>query len=89
MAKTSIKARDRKKEKLIARYAARRKALKEAGDWVALDKLPRSSSPVRLHNRCKMTGRPRGFLRKFGVCRITFRDMASQGKIPGITKSSW
>jgi len=89
MAKTSIKARDRKKEKLVKKYAARRKALKEAGDWVALDKLPRSSSPVRLHNRCKITGRPRGYLRKFGVSRIAFRDMASQGKIPGITKSSW
>jgi small subunit ribosomal protein S14 len=89
MAKTSIKARDRKKERLVAKYAARRKALKEAGDWVALDKLPRSGSPVRLHNRCKMTGRPRGYLRKFGVCRITFREMASMGKIPGITKSSW
>ena len=89
MAKTSIKARELKREKLVARYAARRKALKEAGDWEALDKLPRNASPVRLHNRCKLTGRPKGYMRKFGISRIAFRDMASQGKIPGITKSSW
>ena len=89
MAKTSIKARELKREKLVARYAARRKALKEAGNWEALDKLPRNASPVRLHNRCKLTGRPKGYMRKFGISRIAFRDMASQGKIPGITKSSW
>jgi small subunit ribosomal protein S14 len=89
MAKTSIKARELKRERLVARFAARRKALKEAGDWAALDKLPRNGSPVRLHNRCKLSGRPRGYIRKFGVSRIAFRDMASQGKIPGITKSSW
>ena len=89
MAKTSIKARELKREKMVARYAARRKALKEAGDWEALDKLPRNASPVRLHNRCKLTGRPKGYMRKFGISRIAFRDMASQGKIPGITKSSW
>ena len=89
MAKTSIKARGLKRELMVARYAAKRKELKEAGDWAALDKLPRNASPVRLKNRCKLSGRPRGFLRKFGISRIAFRDMASQGKIPGITKSSW
>ncbi len=89
MAKNSIKARELKRERLVARYAAKRKALKEAGEWEALDRLPRNASPVRLHNRCKLSGRPRGFIRKFGISRIAFRDMASQGKIPGITKSSW
>jgi small subunit ribosomal protein S14 len=74
---------------LVARYAAKRKALKEAGDYDALDKLPRNASPVRLHNRCKLTGRPKGYMRKFGVCRNVFREMASEGKIPGVTKSSW
>jgi small subunit ribosomal protein S14 len=89
MAKESIKARDRKREKAVAKYAAKRKALKEAGDLIGLDKLPRNSSPVRLHNRCKLTGRPRGYMRKFGISRVTFREMASDGKIPGVTKSSW
>ncbi|TAF64555.1 MAG: 30S ribosomal protein S14 [Cytophagales bacterium] len=89
MAKESIKARERKRERLVARYAAKRKALKEAGDYEALDKLPKNASPVRLHNRCKLTGRPRGYIRKFGICRNTFREMASQGKIPGVTKASW
>ncbi len=89
MARESIKARDRKKEKLVAKYAAKRKALKEAGDWVGLDKLPRNSSAVRLHNRCKLTGRPKGYIRKFGISRVTFREMAGQGKIPGIKKASW
>ncbi len=89
MARESIKARERKREKLVARYAAKRKALKEAGDYVGLDKLPRNSSPVRLHNRCRMTGRPKGYMRKFGISRVTFREMASQGKIPGVTKASW
>ena len=89
MARESIKARERKRERLVARYAAKRKALKEAGDWVGLDKLPRNSSRVRLHNRCKMTGRPKGYMRKFGISRVTFREMASAGKIPGVTKSSW
>jgi small subunit ribosomal protein S14 len=89
MAKLSIIARDKKKEKLVARYAAKRKALKQAGDWTALDKLPRNSSAVRLHSRCKLTGRPRGYMSKFGVCRNQFRQMASDGKIPGITKASW
>jgi len=89
MAKESIKARERKRKQLVAKYAEKRAKLKEAGDWVGLDKLPRNSSPVRLHNRCKITGRPRGYMRKFGICRVLFREMASEGKIPGITKASW
>jgi small subunit ribosomal protein S14 len=89
MAKLSIIARTKKKEKLVAQYAAKRKALKEAGDWIGLDKLPRNASPVRLRNRCKLTGRPRGYIRRFGICRNVFRLMASEGKIPGVTKSSW
>jgi small subunit ribosomal protein S14 len=89
MAKLSVIARDRKKEALVKRYAAKRKALKEAGDWEGLDKLPRNSSAVRLHSRCKLTGRPRGYMRKFGLCRNQFRQMASDGKIPGLTKASW
>lgn len=89
MARESVKARERKREKLVARYAAKRAELKAAGDYEALDKLPRNSSKVRLHNRCKLTGRPKGYMRKFGISRVTFRDMASEGKIPGVTKSSW
>jgi len=89
MARESIKARERKRERLVAKYAAKRKALKEAGDYVGLDKLPRNSSRVRLHNRCRMTGRPKGYMRKFGISRVTFREMASEGKIPGVTKASW
>ena len=89
MAKESLKARERKKEYLVARYSNKRKALKAAGDLVGLDKLPRSSSKVRLHNRCKLSGRPRGYMKKFGICRNFFREMALIGKIPGVTKSSW
>lgn len=89
MAKESVKARERKRQALVAKYADKRAQLKEAGDWVGLDKLPRNSSKVRLHNRCKITGRPRGYMRKFGICRVLFRDMASEGKIPGVTKASW
>ncbi|MBR9997525.1 MAG: 30S ribosomal protein S14 [Cyclobacteriaceae bacterium] len=89
MARQSLIARERKREKLVARYAEKRKALKEAGDYVALDKLPRNSSPVRLHNRCHLTGRPKGYMRKFGISRVIFRKMAGDGKIPGITKASW
>ncbi|GAB3980751.1 30S ribosomal protein S14 [Spirosoma sp. SC4-14] len=89
MAKESIKARERKREALVAKYAAKRAALKAAGDYIGLDKLPKNASPVRLHNRCKLTGRPRGYMRKFGISRVTFREMASAGKIPGVTKSSW
>ncbi|MPR34494.1 30S ribosomal protein S14 [Salmonirosea aquatica] len=89
MAKESVKARERKRQRMVDKYADKRAKLKEAGDWVGLDKLPRNSSPVRLHNRCKITGRPRGYMRKFGISRVLFRDMASQGKIPGVTKASW
>ena len=89
MARESIKARERKRERTVAKYAAKRAALKEAGDYEALDKLPRNASPVRLHNRCRLTGRPKGYMRKFGISRVTFREMASAGKIPGVTKSSW
>ena len=89
MAKESIKARERKREAMVAKYAAKRAALKAASDYIGLDKLPKNASPVRLHNRCKLTGRPRGFMRKFGISRVTFREMASAGKIPGVTKSSW
>ncbi len=89
MARKSLIARERKRERLVARYAEKRKALKEAGDYEGLDKLPRNASPVRLHNRCKLTGRPKGYMRKFGISRVTFREMASEGKIPGVTKASW
>jgi len=89
MAKESVKARERKRRVLVIRYAAKRKALKEAGDYQGLDKLPRNASPVRLKNRCKLTGRPKGYMRKFGISRVTFREMASTGMIPGITKASW
>lgn len=89
MAKLSIVARTRKKEEMVKTFAAKRKALKEAGDWAGLDKLPRSSSAVRLRSRCKLTGRPRGYMRKFGVCRNQFRQLASEGKIPGLIKASW
>lgn len=89
MAKESIKARDRKRARLQAKYDAKRKTLKAEGDYVGLDKLPNNSSPVRKHNRCRLTGRPKGYMRKFGISRVTFREMASDGLIPGITKSSW
>lgn len=89
MARKAVIAREKKREKLVAKYAAKRQALKEAGDYEALDKLPRNASPVRLHNRCKLTGRPKGYMRKFGISRVTFREMASEGKIPGVTKASW
>jgi small subunit ribosomal protein S14 len=89
MAKESVKARERKRAAMVAKYAEKRKALKAAGDYAGLDALPRDSSAVRMHNRCKLTGRPRGYMRKFGINRVTFREMASAGKIPGITKASW
>jgi len=89
MAKLSIVVRNQKREKMVAKYAAKRKALKDAGDYAGLDKLPKNASPVRLRNRCELTGRPRGYMRKFGICRIQFRDMAHDGKIPGIKKASW
>jgi small subunit ribosomal protein S14 len=89
MAKKSIEARQRKRERLVAKFAAKREELKKAGEWSLLDKLPKNSSKVRLRNRCALTGRPRGYVRMFGVCRIKFRDLASEGKIPGVTKASW
>lgn len=89
MAKESIKARDRKRRRLVEKFAEKRAELKAAGDWEALDKLPRNSSPVRVRNRCKLTGRPRGYIRQFGISRVTFREMALAGKIPGVTKASW
>ena len=89
MAKESVKARERKREATVAKYAVKRAALKAAGDYSGLDKLPKNASPVRLHNRCKLTGRPRGYMRKFGISRVTFREMAYNGLIPGVTKSSW
>lgn len=89
MAKQSVIARQAKRERLVARYAAKRRALKDAGDYQSLDKLPRNASPVRLKNRCKLTGRPKGYIGRFGVCRNMFRLLASEGKIPGVTKASW
>jgi small subunit ribosomal protein S14 len=89
MAKESVKARELKRQAMVAKYAEKRTALKAAGDYEGLDKLPKDSSPVRLHNRCNLTGRPRGYMRKFGISRVTFRELASAGKIPGVTKSSW
>jgi small subunit ribosomal protein S14 len=89
MAKKSIIARERKRERMVAKYADLRKRLKEAGDYDALDKLPRNANPIRLHNRCKLTGRPKGYMRHFGINRVKFRDMALDGKLPGVTKASW
>ena len=89
MARESVKARQRKREKMVAKYATKRAALKAAGDYAGLDKLPKNSSAVRLKNRCQITGRPRGYMRYFGMCRNAFRDMALDGKIPGVRKASW
>lgn len=89
MAKESIKARQKKREKMVAKFAEKRTALKEAGDYAGLDKLPKNASPVRLKNRCQLTGRPRGYMRYFGLSRIMFRDMALNGQIPGVKKASW
>jgi small subunit ribosomal protein S14 len=89
MAKESMKAREVKRQKLVDKYADRRAALKAAGDYIGLSKLPRNSSKVRLHNRCKLTGRPKGYIREYGISRNTFREMALNGLIPGITKASW
>lgn len=89
MAKKSVIARQKKREVMVAKYADLRTKLKAAGDYEALDKLPRNASTVRLKNRCMLTGRPRGYIRKFGLSRIAFREMALYGKIPGITKASW
>ncbi|HDR89123.1 MAG: 30S ribosomal protein S14 [Bacteroidales bacterium] len=89
MAKESMKAREIKRQKLVDKYAARRARLKAEGDYQALSRLPRNSSRIRLHNRCKLTGRPKGYIRQFGISRITFREMANTGLIPGIKKASW
>jgi small subunit ribosomal protein S14 len=89
MAKESIKARQRKRERVVAQFAEKRKALKEAGDYAGLDKLPKNASPVRLKNRCQLTGRPKGYIRYFRVSRVMLREMALNGKIPGLTKASW
>lgn len=89
MAKESVKARQRKREALVAKFAAKRAELKAAGDYEALDLLPKNASPVRLKNRCQLTGRPKGYMRYFGMSRVIFRDMALNGKIPGVKKASW
>jgi len=89
MAKESMKAREVKRQKMVAKYAEKRTALKTSGDYMGLQKIPKNASPVRLHNRCKITGRPKGYMRVFGISRVMFREMANQGLIPGIKKSSW
>ncbi|NLL28045.1 MAG: 30S ribosomal protein S14 [Bacteroidales bacterium] len=89
MAKESMKARERKREKMVEKYAAKKEALKAAGDYVGLQRIPKNASKVRLHNRCKLTGRPKGYMRLFGVSRINFRQMALNGEIPGVKKASW
>jgi small subunit ribosomal protein S14 len=89
MAKKSVIARNLKRQKLVAKYAEKRQALKDAGDWIGLQKLPRNSAPTRLRNRCTVTGRGRGVYRKYGLCRNIFRQMALEGKLPGVRKASW
>lgn len=89
MARLAVIVRDKKREKMRKKYAEKRAELKADGDWEALDKLPKNSSPVRAKNRCNLTGRPKGYMRKFGVCRVVFREMALNGKIPGVKKASW
>jgi len=89
MASKSLIAREVKRAKLVAKYADKRAKLKEEGNWLELDKLPKNSSKIRLHNRCQLTGRPKGYIRYFGISRNVFRELASYGKLPGVTKSSW
>jgi len=89
MAKESMKAREVKRQETVKKYAEKREALKAAGDFEGLQKLPKNASPVRLHNRCKLTGRPKGYMRQFGVSRVMFREMANNGLIPGVRKASW
>ena len=89
MSKKSIIARQVKREKVVAKYATLRETLKKEGRYEELDKLPKNASPVRLKNRCQLTGRPKGYMRMFGISRVAFRKMANEGKIPGITKASW
>ena len=84
-----MKDRELKRQKLVEKYAEKRAALKAAGDYEGLQKLPKNASPVRLHNRCKLTGRPKGYMRQFGISRVTFREMANFGLIPGVKKASW
>jgi small subunit ribosomal protein S14 len=89
MAKKSVEARQRKREAMVAKFAEKKAALKAAGNFAAIDLLPKNASYIRLRNRCQLTGRPRGYMRHFGICRNQFRDMALQGKIPGVRKASW
>ncbi|MFC2104287.1 30S ribosomal protein S14 [Bacteroidota bacterium] len=89
MAKESMKAREKRRQKLVDKYAEKRAKLKAEGDYVGLSRLPKNSNPIRLHNRCLITGRPKGYMRQFGISRITFREMASKGLIPGVKKASW
>lgn len=89
MAKESMKARERKRAKTVEKFAEKRAALKAAGDYAGLQLLPKNASPVRMHNRCKLTGRPKGYMRQFGLSRVTFREMANNGLIPGVKKASW
>lgn len=89
MARKSVEARQRKRERMVAQYAEKRAQLKAEGNYEALDLLPRNASPVRLKNRCQLTGRPKGYMRQFGICRNVFRDMALDGKLPGVKKASW
>lgn len=89
MAKESMKAREVKRAKLVERFAEKRARLKAEGDYIGLSLLPKNSSKIRLHNRCKLTGRPKGYMRQFGISRIQFREMASSGLIPGVKKASW
>jgi small subunit ribosomal protein S14 len=89
MAKESMMAREVKRAKLVQKYSAKRALLKAEGNFVGLSRLPRNSNPNRMHNRCKLTGRSRGYMRQFGISRITFREMALSGLIPGIKKASW
>jgi small subunit ribosomal protein S14 len=89
MSRESVKARQRKRERLVEKYATKRAELKAAGDYAGLDALPKNSSKVRLKNRCQITGRPKGYVRFFGLSRVMLREMALQGKLPGVTKASW
>ncbi len=89
MAREAVKARERKRQRLVKKYAEKRAALKAAGDYEGLDRLPKNASPVRLHNRCRLTGRPKGYVRYFGISRVALRKLALAGKIPGMTKASW
>jgi small subunit ribosomal protein S14 len=89
MAKESMKAREVKRAKLVEKYAEKRAKLKAEGDYIGLQKLPKNSARIRMHNRCKLTGRPKGYMRQFGISRINFREMASSGLIPGVKKASW